>query len=101
MNRLRMAGTARRAWAARDGVTEAGGQCQLPERCGHLRAARRRAHGQYPPIRVDAFHDRMVGAIGLPIGGSIVLQELTPHMFAGVDATDDGVDDACGAVDDV
>ena len=31
----------------------------------------------------------------------IVLQELPPHMLAGVEAVDDRVDDARGAVDDV
>src|SRR5262245_38823305 len=37
----------------------------------------------------------------LPIDRSIVLQELTPDVLAGIDAGDDGIDDACGAVDDV
>src|SRR5688500_3552925 len=37
----------------------------------------------------------------LPIRRLVILQELPPHVPAGVDAIDDGIDDARGAVDDV
>ena len=36
-----------------------------------------------------------------PVGGVVVLQELAPHVVAGVEAVDDRVDDAGRAVDDV
>ena len=36
-----------------------------------------------------------------PVGRPVVLQELAPHVGAGVEAVDDRVDDARGAVDDV
>src|SRR5665213_4475406 len=37
----------------------------------------------------------------LPVGRLVVLQELPPHVLAGVEAVDDRVDDARGAVHDV
>ena len=37
----------------------------------------------------------------LPVGGAIVFQELAPDVVAGVEAVDDGVEDAGGAVDGV
>src|SRR5262245_22567320 len=36
-----------------------------------------------------------------PVGRREVLEELSPHVAAGVEAADDGIDDACGAVDGV
>src|SRR4051812_28828862 len=32
---------------------------------------------------------------------SIILQELTPHVVAGIDSAEDGIDDARGAVHDI
>src|SRR5690606_40123254 len=38
---------------------------------------------------------------GSPIRRRVILEELPPHVLAGVEAVDDRVDDARGAVDDV
>src|SRR5688572_8561649 len=37
----------------------------------------------------------------LPVSGAIILQKLPPHVFAGVEASDDRVDDSSRAVHDV
>src|ERR1700754_69497 len=37
----------------------------------------------------------------LPVSWPVILQELPPHVFAGVDAADDRIDDARSAVNNV
>src|SRR5262245_5633432 len=38
---------------------------------------------------------------GLPVNRPVVLQELAPHVRAGIESTDDRIDDPRRAVDDV
>src|SRR5438874_12418980 len=61
-------------------------------RLGRRSPARSRPARAGPPALAPA---------ALPVRWLVVLEELAPHVPARVHAGDDGVDDACGAVDDV
>src|SRR3546814_3477908 len=71
------------------------------------RAVRRSIDACYGPAlpvsaRRNAGSARQIGGSAIsPVRRRVILQELPPHVLAAVEAVDDRVDDARGAVDDV